>query len=849
MAVELEPLDLNFYPEPSIVTVYRIDVATGSVWSFQTETYNGSFRDVSVLSDGMALLTQNLTGGSSGQVVMQLLNPMTGQYSDANAMADSGAVMAGTTDGEYTLFAEGGTAAGLHIYQAGVGVVASNFGGDGTGRPNTNIHAINAEAGLAVRYIYEGALQVFDLDLQLQVDLMGSHPEWALPAAVSALAFDESGQYLFVLDNNANEIVQLSTSDWSVVDEIPLGFDLQPLYHGAYGNLLIVGPDARYFTVVTDDGLMQVDNPSVSSTITGTNASETITGTALFDELLGAGGDDLLVALAGNDILSGGDGNERLDGGAGDDRLDGGAGIDTADYSAALGEVRVDLNFAVPQNTGWAGTDTLLSIENVIGGAYGDFLTGDSNANLLSGRAGSDQLTGGGGNDILDGGSGLDLLFGGTGDDIYIFNGDGIFENAGEGTDEVRAYDYCILAENVENLRLMGTVITGEGNALDNIIRGNDTGNVLHGVDGSDKLYGYGGDDALNGGNGDDYLYGLTGNDWLIGGGGYDRMYGGVGDDIYYVNDPTDFAYELAGEGTDHVHSTLDHQLRDHVENLTLTGTAVIGKGNAADNGITGNDMNNRLYGYGGNDVIDGRYGDDIIDGREGNDTLTGWMGYDKMYGGTGDDTFIVADATDFCYENAGEGYDRVIASVSHTLRINIEGLELSGTDDIRGYGNASDNLIIGNSGANLLNGRDGNDALLGNDGNDLLYGENGKDSLDGGAGQDRYYGGTGADSFFFDDGDFAGLAGATADRIMDFSQLDGDKIDLVEVDANTGLAGDQGFSFIGTGAFTGAAGELRTFQAGGMTYLQGDTNGDGAADFLIRVDGLHTLGSSDFVI
>ena len=63
------------------------------------------------------------------------------------------------------------------------------------------------------------------------------------------------------------------------------------------------------------------------------------------------------------------------------------------------------------------------------------------------------------------------------------------------------------------------------------------------------------------------------------------------------------------------------------------------------------------------------------------------------MYGGLGDDTFIVNDATDFCYENAGEGHDRVIASVTHALRANIEVLELAGTGDIRGYGNASDNL------------------------------------------------------------------------------------------------------------------------------------------------------------
>jgi Ca2+-binding RTX toxin-like protein len=203
------------------------------------------------------------------------------------------------------------------------------------------------------------------------------------------------------------------------------------------------------------------------------------------------------------------------------------------------------------------------------------------------------------------------------------------------------------------------------------------------------------------------------------------------------ANDATDFAYELVGEGTDLVIASIDHQLRDHVENLTLTGSAVVGKGNALGNQISGNAGINKLYGYDGDDTLDGGQGDDYVSGGNGNDTLIGGAGYDKLYGNTGDDTFIVTDATDFAYENAGEGYDTVVASSDHRLRDHIEELELIGTADIRGYGNAENNLITGNSGSNLLYGRDGNDTLRGEAGNDLLYGENGNDRLDGGAGTD----------------------------------------------------------------------------------------------------------------
>ena len=77
----------------------------------------------------------------------------------------------------------------------------------------------------------------------------------------------------------------------------------------------------------------------------------------------------------------------------------------------------------------------------------------------------------------------------------------------------------------------------------------------------------------------------------------------------------------------------------------------------------------------------------------------------------------------------------------------------------------------------------------------------------------------------------------------------DGDLIDLSAVDANSLAGGDQAFAFIGTGAFTNVAGQLRYEQVGGNTYVYGDTNGDGIADFMIRVDGPHNLVLGDFVI
>ncbi len=328
-----------------------------------------------------------------------------------------------------------------------------------------------------------------------------------------------------------------------------------------------------------------------------------------------------------------------------------------------------------------------------------------------------------------------------------------------------------------------------------------------------------------------DRLYGNAGSDILDGGAGLDRMYGGLGNDTFHVRDKTDYAYENTDEGMDTVHASVSHTLRANIETLRLTGTASLaGKGNELANTIVGNSGANALYGL---------LGDDRLYGGEGNDRLDGGAGLDRMYGGAGDDTYIVSDATDYAYENVSEGVDRVYASVSHTLRANVECLFLTGTSEISGRGNELANLLSGNDAANTLMG------LLGDD---RLYGGAGDDSLDGGLGRDQLTGGAGADVFVFRDGDL-GPTASTADIIRDFSQTQGDMLRLSAIDADTSTAGNQAFAFVGSAAFSGVAGELRYEQVGGNTYLSGDTNGDGLADFVIRLDGLHTLQSGDFVL
>ncbi|HNC04372.1 MAG TPA: DPP IV N-terminal domain-containing protein, partial [Agitococcus sp.] len=102
----------------------------------------------------------------------------------------------------------------------------------------------------------------------------------------------------------------------------------------------------------------------------------------------------------------------------------------------------------------------------------------------------------------------------------------------GGGTDTVQSSVSYTLANNVENLILLGKdSLTGAGNELDNIITGTEAGDFIYGYAGNDTLSGALGDDNIEGGVGDDLVFGDDGNDYLVGGEGNDTLVGGNGND------------------------------------------------------------------------------------------------------------------------------------------------------------------------------------------------------------------------------------------------------------------------------------------------------------------------------
>jgi len=241
----------------------------------------------------------------------------------------------------------------------------------------------------------------------------------------------------------------------------------------------------------------------------------------------------------------------------------------------------------------------------------------------------------------------------------------------------------------------------------------------------SDTLTGTDFAQELRGHDGHDLLLGLGGGDTLDGGTGADTMIGGTGDDTYIIERTADVVLELPNQGVDTIRTPFTTTLQDQVENLVLTGAAVIhGTGNAANNHISGNTAANRIAGAEGADTLRGDAGDDTLDGG---------TGADLMEGGAGDDLYIVDAAGDRVIEDTLVGVDTVQSSVSFTLSTNVEHLVLTGIDAINGLGNAGANRLTGNAAANRLVSHEG------------------ADTLDGGAGADTMAGGEGNDTYHVD--------------------------------------------------------------------------------------------------
>jgi Ca2+-binding RTX toxin-like protein len=262
-------------------------------------------------------------------------------------------------------------------------------------------------------------------------------------------------------------------------------------------------------------------------TIVGTPGNDRLNGSARRDVILAGDGDDAVDSRGGPDVICGGQGNDTIAGGGGsdelsgdngNDRLDGGAGLDYAVYENSPEGVSVDLSRGAAN--GW-GSDSLSTIEALIGSRSGDRLVGNGRANYFAGLEGDDDITAGGGNDYLDGGRGRDRLKGGKGFDTvdFFFSRQGVTVNLGSGVAHGYGRDRI---SNVEDL---------DGSRFKDVLIGNSLANWIRGFGGSDIIVLGAGHDRGEGGRGRDWIRAGRGNDRVAGGPGVDRLRGGRGRD------------------------------------------------------------------------------------------------------------------------------------------------------------------------------------------------------------------------------------------------------------------------------------------------------------------------------
>ncbi|MGK9232264.1 S8 family serine peptidase [Inquilinus limosus] len=255
----------------------------------------------------------------------------------------------------------------------------------------------------------------------------------------------------------------------------------------------------------------------------------------------------------------------------------------------------------------------------------------------------------------------------------------------------------------------------------------------------------------------------------------------------------------------------------DTINGAALTGATVIdllnGVATIAGRRLTMADRTviENVIGGDGNDQLTGGSGANKLSGGRGNDILRGGAGADVLDGGAG------SDLVSYYYSSVG-----VAANLA------------------TGTGSGGDAEGDTYSGIENVNGSAGADTLTGSDGANVLNGWAGKDALIGGGGADRFQ-----LSFISHS-----VIGANADEITGFLRGEGDKIDLSPIDADTTLAGNQAFRFIGSALYNHRAGELRfAVTDPDTTTVAGDVDGDGVSDFHIRLTRSIKLETGDFVL
>ena len=520
--------------------------------------------------------------------------------------------------------------------------------------------------------------------------------------------------------------------DLSVADEVTIINGADTEVDTLLGIENITGSDTK-----GDD----ITGNSDDNVLKGLGGDDTISGGAGDDELDGGLDDDTLYGGADQDTLRGSFGDDYLEGGLGNDILEGGSGTDVISYTSALNAVDVHLDTGVATGD---GVDSILDVENVIGSAHKDTITGNDSVNTIFGGAEDDTIFGGKQDDTLYGDDGADTLSG------------------GEGIDRIYGGDVADIDTSLQDMASYKDVTSGVGVTVDmtkdntsplNAVVSNDGYNSVDYLYGIENVQGTDSKDFITGDSGENYILGEGAEDTLYGGDGVDTLDGGAQDDTLSGDKGNDTL--IGGDGLDTAdYSTATNAIKVDLANPDIDGFNVSDDGTRDIALVAGKD---RLTGVenivGTNstdaDTIIGDSASNVLSGLDGDDTLKGESGLDTLDGGLGDDTLFGGADADILI--GGEGLHDIVDYsdvVANGVKVDLEAGTATGDgndtletiEDIRGSdlvdtlsGDALVNTIYGGDGADVLEGGAEIDSLYGEGGDDILRGDEGNDFLFGG--------------------------------------------------------------------------------------------------------------------
>ncbi|HEY0044795.1 MAG TPA: tandem-95 repeat protein [Allosphingosinicella sp.] len=459
-------------------------------------------------------------------------------------------------------------------------------------------------------------------------------------------------------------------------------------------------------------------------------------------------------------------------------------------------------------------------------------------------------------------------------DGTYSYDPNGKFNRLNDGstgavnTSATDTFSYTVAGGNTVIVTMTVNGVAGpgdrlEGDSADNTITGTPQGDFFFVVQG--------GDDDLSGLAGNDvFFFGglLTSDDDVNGGLGTDQIalqgdYSGgltFGADVIGIENlailrGNDARFgDNAGNFYDYDLALLDENVAPGAQ-LTVDASGLrLGEDFTFD-GSAEMDGSFFIYGGGGDDDLTGGAKNDVFlfgtAGQWGSgDVITGGGGIDQLAlrgdytitFGAGQlvavEQIALLSAYDVRFGALGDRYDYNLTMNDGNvagIQMTVDAAALRSDETLSFNGSAEDDgsfRVFGGMGNDVIQGSQNGDIIVGRDRGDTLYGNGGNDIF-------RY--------------DFVSESNSTErDGIQDFNA--GDLIDLSRIDADTLVAGNQAFDFIGGAAFSNKAGELRfeNISLGGPIWLvQGDTDGNGVSDFevVLVISPADPITSSDFIL